>query len=49
MTELQPLREAELSGVQAVLTDLDGTLTAGRVRRSTVASARDVRRQRRGR
>ena len=38
MTELRPLREADLSGVEAVFTDVDGTLTtAGRLRASTLA------------
>ena len=30
MTELRPLREADLSRVEAVFTDVDGTLTTGR-------------------
>ena len=38
MTELRPLREADLSRVQAVFTDVDGTLTtAGRIRAATLA------------
>jgi len=37
MTELRPLREADLSWVEAVFTDVDGTLTTGgRLRASTV-------------
>ena len=37
MTELRPLREADLSRVQAVFTDVDGTLTTGgRLRASTL-------------
>jgi len=37
MPELRPLREADLSRVEAVFTDVDGTLTtAGRLRSSTV-------------
>jgi len=39
MTELRPLREADLSRVQAVFTDVDGTLTtAGRLRASTLGA-----------
>jgi HAD superfamily hydrolase (TIGR01484 family) len=39
MTELRPLREADLSRVDAVFTDVDGTLTtAGRLRASTLAA-----------
>ena len=39
MTDLRPLREAELSGVEAVFTDVDGTLTTGsRVTSSTLAA-----------
>jgi len=39
MTELRPLREADLSRVQAVFTDVDGTLTTGgRLRASTLAA-----------
>ena len=38
MTELRPLREADLSRVEAVFTDVDGTLTTGgRLRASTLA------------
>src|SRR6516225_5849800 len=38
MTELQPLREADLSKVEAVFTDVDGTLTTGgRLRASTLS------------
>lgn len=37
MTELRPLREADLSRVEAVFTDVDGTLTTGgRLRASTL-------------
>ena len=39
MSELRPLREADLSRVEAVFTDVDGTLTtAGRFRASTLAA-----------
>ncbi|HZX41093.1 MAG TPA: HAD hydrolase family protein, partial [Myxococcaceae bacterium] len=39
MTTLRPLREANLSRVEAVFTDVDGTLTTGgRVRASTLAA-----------
>ena len=39
MTELRPLREADLSRVEAVFTDVDGTLTtAGRLRASTLGA-----------
>ena len=39
MTDLRPLREAELSGIEAVFTDVDGTLTTGtRVMSSTLAA-----------
>ena len=39
MTELRPLREADLSRVDVVFTDVDGTLTtAGRLRASTLAA-----------
>lgn len=39
MTELRPLREADLSRVEAVFTDVDGTLTTGgRLRASTLAA-----------
>jgi HAD superfamily hydrolase (TIGR01484 family) len=39
MTELRPLREADLSRVEAVFTDVDGTLTTGgRLRASTLAT-----------
>ena len=39
MSELRPLREADLSRVEAVFTDVDGTLTTGgRLRASTLAS-----------
>ena len=39
MSELRPLREADLSRVEAVFTDVDGTLTtAGRLRASTLAA-----------
>jgi len=39
MTELRPLREADLSRVDAVFTDVDGTLTTGgRLRASTLAA-----------
>jgi HAD superfamily hydrolase (TIGR01484 family) len=39
MTQLRPLREADLSRVDAVFTDVDGTLTtAGRLRASTLAA-----------
>lgn len=38
MIELRPLREADLSRVEAVFTDVDGTLTTGgRLRASTLA------------
>lgn len=37
MTELRPLREADLSRIEAVFTDVDGTLTTGgRLRASTL-------------
>ncbi|HUM10171.1 MAG TPA: HAD-IIB family hydrolase [Myxococcaceae bacterium] len=39
MTELRPLPEADLSGVEAVFTDVDGTLTTGgRLRASTLGA-----------
>ena len=39
MTELRPLREADLSRVEAVFTDVDGTLTtAGKLRASTLGA-----------
>ena len=39
MIELRPLREADLSRVEAVFTDVDGTLTTGgRLRASTLAA-----------
>ncbi|HZJ55931.1 MAG TPA: HAD-IIB family hydrolase [Myxococcaceae bacterium] len=39
MSELRPLREADLSCVEAVFTDVDGTLTTGgRLRASTLAA-----------
>ena len=39
MTELRPLREADLSRIEAVFTDVDGTLTTGgRLRASTIAA-----------
>jgi len=39
MTELRPLREADLSHVEAVFTDVDGTLTtSGRLRASTLGA-----------
>ncbi len=39
MTELRPLREADLSRVEAVFTDVDGTLTTGgRLRASTLGA-----------
>src|SRR5262249_45591406 len=44
MTDLRPLREAELSGVQAVFSDVDGTLTtASSVRSSTLAAVERLR------
>jgi HAD superfamily hydrolase (TIGR01484 family) len=39
MTEPRPLRDADLSGVEGVFTDVDGTLTTGgRLRASTLAA-----------
>jgi len=39
MTEPRPLREADLSRVEAVFTDVDGTLTTGgRLRASTLSA-----------
>ena len=39
MTELRPLREADFSKVEAVFTDVDGTLTtAGKLRASTLGA-----------